>query len=173
MPEGHLDLLKKPKTWVSIIIMFFAGFAAAWYMNRSDRTSNLPIVKYEKIENKSLEEVLDLTTGNNDYFLIKSICSKLLQENPQVDSSKLIEESGLKYYKLLSDSTLLYDKSVKGAGDGFFLGSFLQNYQIDTTGIRFKYRGDKLLRSNKTTIKDTGLTISIHLNWNQLSFCKK
>ncbi len=173
MPEGHLDLLKKPKTWVSIIIMFFAGFAAAWYMNRSDRTSNLPIVKYEKIENKSLEEVLDLTTSNNDYFLVKYICSKLLQEIPQVDSSKLIEESGLKYFKLLPDSTLMYDKAVKGAGDGFFLGSFLQNYEIDTTGIRFKYRGDKLLRSNKTTIKDTGLTISIHLNWNQLSFCKK
>jgi len=173
MPEGSLDILKKPKTCVSIIIIFVAGFAAAWFINRSERTRNLPFVKYEKIENKSLEDVLNLTTSNNDYFLVKSISSKLLQGNSYVDSGKLMEESGLKYFKLLPDSTLIYDKSVKGAGDGFFLGSFLQNYQIDTTGILFMYRGDKLLKPNKTTSKDTGLTISVHLNWNQLSFCRK
>jgi hypothetical protein len=172
MSEVYRDILKKPKTWVSIIIIFVAGFAAAWYTNRSERTVNLSIVKYEKIENKSLEDVLDLTTSNKDYFLVKSISSKLLQENPHIDSGKLMEESGLKYYNLLPDSSLMYDKSVKGAGDGFFLGSFLQNYQIDSTGIRFKYRGDKLLKSNKISSKDTGLTISVHLNWNQLSFCR-
>ncbi|MFM1792123.1 MAG: hypothetical protein RLZZ252_477 [Bacteroidota bacterium] len=173
MPEGYFDTLKKPKTWVTIILMFGAGFAAAWYMNKSERTRNLPLITYEKNVNKSLEEVLELTRDNNDYFLVKSICNKMLLENPDVDSVKIMEESGLKYFKLLSDSTLLYDKSVKGAGDGFFLGSFLQNYQIDTTGIYFKYRGDKLLKPNKITHKDTGLSISVYLNWNQLNFCRK
>jgi len=173
MPEEYFDILKKPKTWVSIIILFVAGFAAAWYMNNPKKTCNLPVRIYQKSGKTTLEDALDLTTANNDYFLVKSICNKLLLDNPYVDSSKLMEESGLKYFKLLSDSTLVYDKSVKGAGDGFFLGSFLQNYQIDTTGIHFKYRGDKLLKPNKINNKDTGLSISVYLNWNQLNFCRK
>jgi len=173
MPEGYFDALKKPKTWVTIILMFAAGFAVSWFMNKPENTCSLPVSSYQKSTQSSLEDVLDLTTSNHDYFLVKSICNKILLENNDVDSTKIMEESGLKYFKMLSDSTVLYDKSVKGAGDGFFLGSFLQNYQIDTTGIHFKYRGDKLLKPDKITYKDTGLSISVYLNWNQLNFCRK
>jgi hypothetical protein len=165
-----LEELKKPKNWGLILLTFFAGFASSWLMNRPKEKIEITTAKTQK---KSLEEILDLTTANNDYFLVKSICSKLIVENPHVDSSKLWTESGLKFFKLMPDSSIVFNKAMEGAGDGFFLGSFLQDYRIDSAGIRFEYRGDKLLKTSKINHRDTGLTLSVFLTWDQLKFCRK
>ncbi len=122
---------------------------------------------------KKIEEVLSLSQNNNDYFLVKLIARTIAEKFPMVDSNALMQESGLAYFTMKPDSTIVFNSNAPGAGDGFFLGSFLQDHLISENGIFFKYRGDRLKQKSKQSPQDSGLTVTVLIPWKQLEFCRK
>lgn len=122
---------------------------------------------------RKIEEVLTLTQNNCDYFLVKLIAQTISEQFSYIDTNALMRESGLAYFTMKSDSTVVYNSYAPGAGDGFFLGSFLQDYLISENGILFKYRGNRLKYKSQQIPQDTGLTIAVLIPWNKLDFCRK